>query len=349
MLVEQLRVEERQLDGVTDRVDLPLETSDVLVANVGDLLEDELLDLFLGEELDRDVGPRVEQDVVADADRGVEERARQVRDILLVTAADDDQAIVAQFVLDLHDLARAVGVEHLDHVEGLVQDDLDAGAEGTFVEVGRGHHAHLAARGEHVEGAVVVRGEVDAEGGRRLRELLDLLGEGLDLVPFGPQGVGELLVLAHRLAELLAGLDELLLEERDLPRCVREPPTKQADLLLQELHLALELVDLVLVARNLLVVAGHLASPPHRASSVSPPPPQPREVARDGSFLSLTALAPGRLRPFPKVTERPTRKGWPARSLRRTASRAALPSGSPCDPPSDDRGARSVRSRASLA
>ena len=46
VLVEQLRVQERQLDGVADRLDLALEAADVLVADVGDLLEDELLDLL---------------------------------------------------------------------------------------------------------------------------------------------------------------------------------------------------------------------------------------------------------------------------------------------------------------
>ena len=46
VLVEELRVQERQLDRVADVLDLALEAADVLVADVGDLLEDELLDLL---------------------------------------------------------------------------------------------------------------------------------------------------------------------------------------------------------------------------------------------------------------------------------------------------------------
>ena len=47
VLVEELGIEEGQLDRIADRLDLTLETTDVLVGDVGDLLEDELLHLFL--------------------------------------------------------------------------------------------------------------------------------------------------------------------------------------------------------------------------------------------------------------------------------------------------------------
>ena len=47
MLGEQLGVEERELDRVDDRLDLLGETPDVLVGDVGYLLEHEVLDLGL--------------------------------------------------------------------------------------------------------------------------------------------------------------------------------------------------------------------------------------------------------------------------------------------------------------
>ena len=137
VLVEQLRVEERQLHGVADGVDLALETADVLVADVGDLLQDELLDLLLGQQLGGHVGASVEQHVVADARRGVQQGAGDVRDVLLVAAADHDHAVLAEAVLDLHDLAGAIGLQDLDHVQRLVQHDLDAG-DGTGARRGRG-------------------------------------------------------------------------------------------------------------------------------------------------------------------------------------------------------------------
>lgn len=46
--MEQVLVEERQLDGVTDLLDLPAEAADVVVVDVGNLFEDEILDLGLG-------------------------------------------------------------------------------------------------------------------------------------------------------------------------------------------------------------------------------------------------------------------------------------------------------------
>jgi len=68
MLLEQLRVQERQLDRVPDRLDLALEAADVLVGHVGDLLEDELLDLLLGQLLEGDVRARIHQQWVAGSD-----------------------------------------------------------------------------------------------------------------------------------------------------------------------------------------------------------------------------------------------------------------------------------------
>jgi hypothetical protein len=38
VLLEQLGVQERELDRVADRLDLPLQTADVLVGDVRDLL-----------------------------------------------------------------------------------------------------------------------------------------------------------------------------------------------------------------------------------------------------------------------------------------------------------------------
>ncbi len=138
----------------------------------------------------------------------------------------------------------------------------DPGTEPRQVQVGRRGHAHLAAAGEHVDGSVVVGAEVHAERCRRLAELLDLFRERLDPLALPAQSVGELLVLAHRPGQLVARLDELLLEDGDLAGGVGEAAAKEPDLLLQELHLGLELVDLLLVAFHLLVMAGHLRHPP---------------------------------------------------------------------------------------
>ena len=132
--------------------------------------------------------------------------------VLFVAAADHDHAIVAEAILDLHDLTGPIRIEHLDDVERLVEHDLHTRAEGPFVEIGGRHHAHLATGGEHVDRSVVIAREVDPERSGRLRELLDLFGQRLDLVALGAQGVGELLVLADGPVELLPRFGELLLE-----------------------------------------------------------------------------------------------------------------------------------------
>ena len=74
VLLEQLGVQERQLHGVADLLDLLGQPADVLVGDVGDLLEDGLFDLLPGEPLQRVGGPGVEQHRVGRTDRAGETR-----------------------------------------------------------------------------------------------------------------------------------------------------------------------------------------------------------------------------------------------------------------------------------
>ena len=59
-------------------------------------------------------------------------------------------------------------------------------------------------------------------------------------------------------------LDELLLEELDLPRGVGEAAAQQTDLLLEEGHLRLKLVDALLALLSLFVAIRHAAHLPPR-------------------------------------------------------------------------------------
>ena len=61
VLDEQLPVQERQLDGVGDGLDLVVEAADVGVGDVGHLLEDQLLHLRPGQLLEQQPGPGVHQ------------------------------------------------------------------------------------------------------------------------------------------------------------------------------------------------------------------------------------------------------------------------------------------------
>src|SRR4029077_5125427 len=151
--------------------------------------------------------------------------------------------------------------------------------------------------------AVVVGTEENAERCRRLAELLDLFGQGLDLVALVTERVGELLILAHRLCELLARLDELLLEDRDLSRCVGQAAAEEPDLFFQELDLGSQLVDL-------LTLSGHLRL--LRASRIYTCGPTRSGTPRSGSSCSVsTARTVERLRT--RNGNGPCGSGHPAR------------------------------------
>src|SRR5439155_18136383 len=100
--------------------------------------------------------------------------------------------------------------------------------------------------------SVLVVAEEDAERGGRLGELLDLLLQELELLPLGLEDGDELLVLGHDPLEIAARLQHLLLQDLDLTRGVRQTPAEQRGLVLEELDLRLELVDVLLVALDLL-------------------------------------------------------------------------------------------------
>ena len=65
MLDEEVAVQPGQLDGVGDLLDLVVEAADVLIGDVGHLLEDELFDLGAGQALEQQTGAGIHQQRVA--------------------------------------------------------------------------------------------------------------------------------------------------------------------------------------------------------------------------------------------------------------------------------------------
>ena len=257
VLVEHLGVEVRQLDRVLDRVDLVVEAADVVVGDVGDLLEDELLDLGSRDALDQQAGAAVHEEVVAGAQLLAEQRRPELAHALLVGPADDQRAVLAlEELLEDDDLARHLGAAGEHHVERLVERDLLAAHDRVDVDLGVHRDAHLAAGGEDVDGAVVVGAEEGAVGRRRHRELLDLFAERGDVLARFTEGGGEALVLGDGLLELALGLEDLLLERADALGGVLEPAAQHHDLFLEALQLTLEVVDLPLVLGQTPVVLG---------------------------------------------------------------------------------------------
>ena len=238
MLGEQVLVQERQLDGIRDLLDLVVETTDVGVGDVGDLFEEQVLDLGPGQLLEQQVGADVEAHRVAgpkvDAAHGV----GQLADPLLVGATDDERShAVVEQLLDGDDLAGLLGSPGEDDVEALVEHDLTAPVELVEVDVGVRGDLHLAAAGEDVDGAVVVLPDDDAVGRRRLGQLVDLVAQRGDVLARLPQGVAQLLVLGDGLGQLTLGLEQPLLEGAHSLRGIGQAGSKVGDLFDQRVDL----------------------------------------------------------------------------------------------------------------
>ena len=143
----------------------------------------QLLDLGLRNALVDVTGARLEQKRVARPDHLVEQRRGEPHDPLLVGVRDDQGALaVGEQLLHHHDLADRLVTLGDDDVQRLVEHDFLARLELFQVDVRADVHAHLATAGEHVGGVVLLRGEEDAETGRRLRQPVDLLLQRDDLI-----------------------------------------------------------------------------------------------------------------------------------------------------------------------
>jgi hypothetical protein len=161
-----------------------------------------------------------------------------------------------------HDLALTVGLEDLDHVHGVVQDHLHARQQrdSSISGVAFTRILRPEVNTSIVPSSLAPRNTPNDAGGC---ESFSTSARVPRSSPSPRAGVGELLVLAHRPREVLAGLDQLLLEDRDLAGGVGEAPAQQRDLVLQELHLGLEFMGLLLVLLDVLRVA-HLVHLPER-------------------------------------------------------------------------------------
>ena len=196
-------MQERQLDGVADLLDLPRQATDVAVVDVGDLFEDELLDLALRDPLVDVARPRLQQQRVADAQRLAGQRVGEEDHPLLVGVPDDqgprrDAVDRLQQLLEHDDVAGALEVARLDDVHRLVEHDLLAGAQALGLDVRRHRDPQLAAAGEDVDRAVLVPGQEDAVARRRLPEAVDLLLERDQLLAGLAQGAGSLSLRSER-------------------------------------------------------------------------------------------------------------------------------------------------------
>ena len=147
---------------------------------------------------------------------------------MLVGATDDHRpAAVLEYFLDGGDLTRGLWTAGHHDVERLVEHDFLAALE-RAEKFGLHRHAHLAAAGVNVDGGVVVQPEHGAVPGRRLRELVDFISQGGDVLARLAQGVRELLVLGDGLSELALAFEQALFERAGALGRILEPPASAA-------------------------------------------------------------------------------------------------------------------------
>ena len=238
MFGEQVVIQERELDRVGDLFDLVVEATDVGVADVGDLFEQQVLDLGPWQLLEQQVRAHIEAEVVAAADVHAADRVGEFADPLLVATPDDDDAhTVVHHLLHRDDLTGDLGGPRQHDVEALVEDDFRTAVEELVIDVGMQRDAHLAAAREDVDRVVVVLADDDAVRGRRLRELVDLVAQRGDVLARLAQRVGQLLVLADRLGELTLRLEQPFLEGVDATGRIGESRSQVRDLLDQRCDL----------------------------------------------------------------------------------------------------------------
>src|SRR5215472_9763912 len=260
VLLEQVRVQVRKLDGVADLLDLGREAADLGVGDVRHFLEDQLLDLGLGDALVHVAGPRLEQQRVPAAQAHLPQRLGQPRDPLLVRVRDDQRPVAAlKDLLEHDDLADRLVALGDDHVERLVQDDFLAGPQRFEVNGRADAHPHLAAAGEHVGGAVLAGAEEHPEARGRLGQPVHLLLQRHDLVTSLPQRVGKTLVLPGDRGQPGLRLPQPLLDQPSLPRRVSQPAPQNRYFLFEKRDLRGEAFYLVVMPRGkrAVITSGH--------------------------------------------------------------------------------------------
>ncbi len=175
-------------------------------------------------------------------------------DALLVGVRHHEHPVVAQELLEHHDLADALETAGRHDIEGLVEHDLAAGGQLARVDRGRDCDPHLATTGEDVDGGIVVGLDDQAVGRRRLGQPVNLTLEGDDLLARFSQRPDEAFVLGRQGRQRGLQLQYAVLEVTGTGGRVREATAKAGDLLGQQGLLAQGLRSVDRLDRGLVLV-----------------------------------------------------------------------------------------------
>ena len=111
----------RQLDGVLDDLDLLAETADLVVGDVGHLLQHQFFDLGTHQLLEHEPGAGIHPHMVPDADELALQWRRDLDHAFLVGPSQDDHPLFGEDLLDGDDFAGLIERPHVDHVERLIE------------------------------------------------------------------------------------------------------------------------------------------------------------------------------------------------------------------------------------
>ncbi|SKT79289.1 Uncharacterised protein [Mycobacteroides abscessus subsp. abscessus] len=186
-------MQERQLHGVTNLLDLPRQTADIAVADVRHLFEHKVLDLGLGDTFEgvprfgvdqqRITRPQFARlEVCAVGVLGhlgevrCDQRIGQPHDALFVRVPHHERAVaVIEYLAQGADFPHRLEVTGLHHGERLVETHGLATAQLAGLDVGRAGHPHLAPGSEHIDRLIGLHGQQHPVTARRLPQPVDLL------------------------------------------------------------------------------------------------------------------------------------------------------------------------------
>ena len=121
-------MQERQLDGITDRLDLAAEATDHRVINIRYLFQDQLFDIQFRNPLVREVHPTIDQQRIPRSQVLITKPVREPDDAFLIAMPDHQCPVAAlQHLLQQHDFADLIELQDLYDIHRLVDHHLLAG------------------------------------------------------------------------------------------------------------------------------------------------------------------------------------------------------------------------------
>ncbi len=191
VLAVQLRLLERQLDGVLDLFNLRAEAADILVGNVRNFFKQKMFDIRALDVFENEAVAQIREHGVADAQTVGVQAARDVKNTRLVRVYFDEDAARVNNEFDRHHRAGIFVSRNADDDELLVKPQLLSGPQRVDINAGRGGHVHLATANEGVNRMILVAsGQESGKRRRGARKGIQLLAKIANTVAGGDEGGG---------------------------------------------------------------------------------------------------------------------------------------------------------------